>query len=530
MAPSRGDNPFSKIPIHSFLFNSIMFISHLQSSIALNAVCRGIIPNRMVASNSLKVSGRHTQVKRGLYNNYPSMLLSQKDSFEESEISFSFDSFDKQGLWLTIDWDKVPISVSPEKSPLTSSDMMESQSRIAFSPQQPSPVQLSLVRDRRVYVKRDDLLHLRESNVSGNKARKMIALNELSGDQFPDVVVSYGGAQSNAMLAIAAIVNSKNADKNLSKELIQESLPDEIEDDSWLNDNYDDTNMKFSGDQEHESTSVASKPSSLDSKKRFIYYTKKLPRYLRKQPNGNLLRALTLGMEIVELPYDRYRELFGGDEGGSATPPPQLDPPVGGKSLWIPQGGANGSATPGAKLMASEIVQFWKEKGKGMPLTVCLPGGTCTTALLLSREVNALIDADRDKIDIQVAVIPCVGSEGYARRQMKALDLSTGGNGRDDIPKIFKPPPEGYFRFGEPSPAILQTFLEMKDEHDIYLDLLYGAPAWNLLLQSLSPNVKSPIQGRQMMYVHSGGLEGISSQLTRYKHKGLIDASQIQGY
>jgi len=209
-------------------------------------------------------------------------------------------------------------------------------------------------------------------------------------------------------------------------------------------------------------------------------------------------------------------------------------------------------ATPGAMVMAYEIVQYWIDKGKGMPLTVCVPGGTCTTAVLLSREINKMVkeimnerhdekinkDGTKTKaennlqLDIQVAVIPCVGDEGYAKRQMKALDISTGGDGKSDIPLIFPPPNKnkGYLRFGEPSPAILETFLEMKDEYDLYLDLLYGAPAWNLLLYYFKRNIPSPIQGRQIMYVHSGGLEGISSQLTRYKHKGLVGANQIQKF
>ena len=110
---------------------------------------------------------------------------------------------------------------------------------------------------------------------------------------------------------------------------------------------------------------------------------------------------------------------------------------------------------------------------------------------------------------------------------MKSLDIATGGSGTD-IPLVFPPWKNKYLRFGEPNIHILNTFLEMKNEYGIYLDLLYGAPAWNLLLQYLTSQRDSPIKGRQVMYVHSGGIEGVASQLTRYKHKGLIDESQIQ--
>jgi hypothetical protein len=42
----------------------------------------------------------------------------------------------------------------------------------------------------------------------------------------------------------------------------------------------------------------------------------------------------------------------------------------------VPQGGACGVALTGSKLLAIEIVSFWSKQSKGMPLSVCLPGGT----------------------------------------------------------------------------------------------------------------------------------------------------------
>lgn len=431
--------------------------------------------------------------------------------------------------WTTIDWQSKTNEGTGDDSNTGSYDVATFSDLVPTpSPQQPSPVERLLVRDRLVYVKRDDLLRLTDSNVSGNKARKFLSLNELATDNFPDVVVSYGGPQSNAMLALAAIVHSKNVDEGIAK------------------------------------------------KKRFVYYTKKLPRYLRQQPSGNFLRAKSLGMELVELPHWKYDELFGGESGGSATPPPELEPPASevdqnaeatGVSaplscLWVPQGGACGVACRGARVQAEEIVKFWHQSGKGLPLAVCLPGGTCTTALLLHREMKEILHRRRQNheapLDIQVAVIPCVGGDEYAQRQMSSLDMALGGDGKD-LPEILKPTqpqmkrenykgkqtkhsskrndrkPKGYYRFGNPDIDLLETYNEMKEDYGILFDLLYGAPAWTILLQHWSDKTvqsshdnESPVAGRQIMYVHSGGLEGISSQMTRYKHKGLVDPTSIQ--
>lgn len=423
----------------------------------------------------------------------------------------------------------------------------------------PSSVERVLIRDRLVLLKRDDCLHLPGSNISGNKARKFLSLNNLPAEEFPDAIVSYGGPQSNAMVALAAIVSSKNAelrngrgsndngqvmdlenDNAIEQDMFREL--DVLDDDIQLRRNYGEEDENDSNNNNRGN----SKKTAKEPQKRFVYYTKPLPRYLRKNPNGNLLRALALGMEIRTLPHDEYSRLFGGLHGGSSLAPADLDPPVPGKSLWVPQGGACGIAKPGSDVLANEIIDYWTHYGKGMPLAVCLPGGTCTTALLLQRSLNAIMDKRRKQnnekaMDIKVVVIPCVGDDEYAMRQMISLDKAVGGTGRnEDLPWILKPRTDveygsarrrsrGYFTFGQPSKALLETYDEMNSEN-VSLDLLYGAPAWSLLLQHWrSRESDCPIAGRQLMYVHSGGLEGVASQLTRYKHKNLLpDARAVQ--
>lgn len=355
----------------------------------------------------------------------------------------------------------------------------------------PSRVDTIFVRDRVVYIKRDDQLRLSGSQISGNKARKMLSINNLHSKDFPQCVVSYGGPQSNAMLAIAAVVHFQNERACLLA----------------------------------------------NDRKRFVYYTKKLPKFLRNQPSGNLFRATSLGMELIELSPQDYNAVFGGDWGGNVDAPPSLHPPVPGKSIWVPQGGACAMALPGTRRLANEIVDFWNEYGKNRPLSVCVPGGTCSTAVLLHHAIQDLKRSSDN--DIEVVVVPCVGDEGYAQRQM--LSLSTQLGLSSDIPRILPPTPsngeyfgkptnEGhndYFRFGEPDKEILATFEEMKEEHEIVLDLIYGAPSWTIMLRHWRSR-DSILADREIMYIHSGGLEGINSQLLRYKHKDLIALDDIQ--
>mmetsp|Transcript_20040 Transcript_20040/g.49867 ORF Transcript_20040/g.49867 Transcript_20040/m.49867 type:complete len:561 (-) Transcript_20040:103-1785(-) len=371
----------------------------------------------------------------------------------------------------------------------------------------PSPVEIKEIRNKRVYVKQDDQLRLSGSGISGNKARKMWTLNEIPAHQFPSCLVSYGGPQSNSMLALAAVANFKNRELLLNN---NESI---------------DENM----------TNSSSLPV------RFVYYTKKLPRFLRKQPNGNFFRALSLGMELVEISHEEYARLFEHPDGK-----PGLEPPCA-NSLWVPQGGAFPPAREGAEKLAQEIVDYWSETSPDRPLTVCVPGGTCTTALLLHHELQQLLEEDSATMDIRVVVVPCVGDASYARRQMMSLSGQIGAS-PENIPTILPPQPEyaqsgskdSYFSFGKPDKAILDTFQELQETSNLLVDLLYGAPSFAILWRHwgdetssrLSPDLafdpKQPLEGREIMYVHSGGLEGINSQMLRYKYNGLVEIKDVQ--
>jgi 1-aminocyclopropane-1-carboxylate deaminase/D-cysteine desulfhydrase-like pyridoxal-dependent ACC family enzyme len=372
----------------------------------------------------------------------------------------------------------------------------------------PSPVQSIVIRDRLIHLKRDDLWKL-DSQISGNKARKLLGLEARSMNHLESAspmlpascIVSYGGSQSNAMLALAALVHFSN------------------------------------------------QKSSHQNSTRFVYYTKKLSKFLRTSPSGNLFRALALGMELRELSPSDYDKLFGGEWGGSPYPPVGLLPPVPGDSLYIPQGGACGVALSGTRVLAREIYDYWKSAygSGGDPLSVVIPGGTCTTAVLTHVALRELQAIDSNPLDIQVVVIPCVGDEAYARRQMQNIISHIKTIQVPDLPAILSPSPDDdsstYFSFAEPHAEILQTYREMEAEHEVRLDLLYGAPAWTILLRHLSASSnkkrtaigasssfdpKAPLDGRRIMYIHSGGLEGINSQLLRYKYKNLLSIDDVQ--
>jgi len=115
-----------------------------------------------------------------------------------------------------------------------------------------SPISQLTLEGREFLVKRDDLF---DRYLSGNKYRKLHTLLKTPKEELT-TIISYGGTQSNAMVAIAAMCKSKG----------------------W----------------------------------NFFYYTKPLNSVMKEQKFGNFFDALTLGMQHSEIENDFYKEFISG--------------------------------------------------------------------------------------------------------------------------------------------------------------------------------------------------------------------------
>ena len=113
-----------------------------------------------------------------------------------------------------------------------------------------SPISKIDVNGRVFFVKRDDLI---DPYLAGNKYRKLYTLLNTPSETFKKII-SYGGTQSNAMLAISAMCRDKG----------------------W----------------------------------EFFYYTKPLASTQKNNKIGNYAQSLSLGMKHIEVPLDYYKEFI----------------------------------------------------------------------------------------------------------------------------------------------------------------------------------------------------------------------------
>jgi len=279
----------------------------------------------------------------------------------------------------------------------------------------PSPISKILLEGREFLVKRDELI---DPYLAGNKYRKLYTLLQTPKENL-HTIISYGGTQSNAMLAIAAMCKEKE----------------------W----------------------------------KFLYYTKPMNSQIQKQEDGNYAVACKFGMQHIEIASEHYRDFI-------ASLRLNLEE----KTYIVDQGGADRSAHKGLEVLAQEI----RDQSPDVK-ALATPSGTGTTALYLALSLP----------EYRVYTTSCVGSVEYLQEQMSALH---------PIPQnLTILQPQKKYHFAKPYEEFYQIYEKLKNV-GIEFDLLYAPALWLSLLRQTEES---------MMVIHSGGIHGNKSMLTRYKKR-----------
>lgn len=215
----------------------------------------------------------------------------------------------------------------------------------------------------------------------------------------------------------------------------------------------------------------------------FQYYVKQIPSYLRTNPSGNYKMALQNGMKIIEV-VNQYDEKI-------KTLSHQEDEEV----LFIPQGGAFPMAEEGVKRLALELDGFASCYHLKNPVAIT-SSGTGTTAFYLKKHCR----------HCDVYTVPCVGGKDYLLEQMAILGATDMRNILDSKKKYI---------FGKPYQELLGMYHKLL-KAGVVFDLLYDVKTWLVLLES-----HEYFRDRDIIFIHSGGVQANGSMLARYTHVGL---------
>ncbi len=220
---------------------------------------------------------------------------------------------------------------------------------------------------------------------------------------------------------------------------------------------------------------------------RFEYRVDHLAGFLQENPHGNYAAALANGMELV---------IEKSGEGQAFSHPAK-------GILWIEEGGRQAEAEYGVGILAQEI-RTWQEEQGIASLDLFLPSGTGTTALFLQK---TFVGMDRSGgISTKVYTTPCVGDAAYLRRQFMMLVSDPRCH-----PVVLDLPRK--YHFGKLYREFYEIWIELRHDTGVEFDLLYDPKGWMTLLAHRRR------LGRDVMYLHQGGLMGNQSMLPRYQRK-----------
>lgn len=317
-------------------------------------------------------------------------------------------------------------------------------------------------RGRNVFVKRDDQLEY--AGVSASKLRKFRSLITAEAIDNFDFVYSYGGAQSNAMLALARL-------------------------------------CKYHG-------------------KPFVYITRTISARLCTT-SGNFRDALNEGTIHVQIDNERFKQGFTDStssevkHSAEALLKEHSFPFPTDRGLFMPQGGA----WSGAELGVSELADELRQQISGLRLDgklankipiIFLPSGTGTTAYYLHKHISDVA---------KVVTVPVSGDERYLVKQMRQLhafyDSTEDSYVMPSLPDVLRPRVHSTFADVTAEKLAMWKELSRATNGQIEFDLIYAPKTWMEIMLAISQG-RMAQNGEDLIYYHSGGLEGNVSMLGKF--------------
>jgi 1-aminocyclopropane-1-carboxylate deaminase/D-cysteine desulfhydrase-like pyridoxal-dependent ACC family enzyme len=273
--------------------------------------------------------------------------------------------------------------------------------------------------NKEFYLKRDDLL---DKNFSGNKARKLQYFLTDNKNHYKQIV-SYGSTQSNAMYSISVL--AKKID-----------IP-------------------------------------------FVYYSHRVPSFLKNNPIGNYKKSLENGMVIKKLDFNdtQFINLSKNRD-----------------VLFLKEGAMSPHAEFGIKILAEEITHWCRQNS--VEANIFLPSGTGATSFYLQKHTPH-----------DVFTVALVADRRYLLDEYKKFDTIK------KIPTIINPSKK--YHFGKLYDEFYDVYKQLLKETNIEFDLLYDSLGISTMLE----NYEALTNNKKLIYIHQGGILGNISMLERYKYK-----------
>ncbi len=219
----------------------------------------------------------------------------------------------------------------------------------------------------------------------------------------------------------------------------------------------------------------------------FTYITKPVPEWVSRLEEGNYYHAVSLGMENIQVVHTDYPETV---RNLAARYP---------GAAIIDQGAANPFAEEGIAVLARELDTFIKEQTL-TDVAILLPSGTGATSLYLAKHIGA---------HATVYTTPCVGDADYLKAQWQRLEPDPAC-----YPTILTTRRKHHF--AKPYGELLEMW-EKLTTSGIVFDMIYAPKTWLAYFEN-----EKLLEGKTVIYVHTGGVIGNITQRLRYERKKMV--------
>ncbi|POM65247.1 Hypothetical protein PHPALM_19066 [Phytophthora palmivora] len=273
---------------------------------------------------------------------------------------------------------------------------------------------------------------------------------------------SFGGAQSNAMLAVAQLANARQ-------------VP-------------------------------------------FTYFSRELR--LKHEVEGNLKLAKDLGMQHVQLQSEAYHELVE-TRAFAAFMDDELRPPSGTRSLYVPQGAAFPEAQDGVKLLAEEINEYVLTQWPNKRFSVVLPCGTGTTALYLAQHLHPeiklyAVPCVGDAAYLQQQFRQLIEEDPSLQPQTALLPRVLTPKRKSRFGRLWWPLYDTYHEVLRETKVDFDLVYGAFAWHMLFSDEAVLDEVLDRNSTSMSLNGTGE---RELLYIHTGGTSGNVTMLARYERK-----------
>ncbi|TDH73638.1 hypothetical protein CCR75_007073 [Bremia lactucae] len=300
--------------------------------------------------------------------------------------------------------------------------------------------------------------------MAGNKMRKLLYMVRQSDAFFANKhLVSFGGSQSNAMLALAQLAYAKRM--------------------------------------------------------AFTYFTRELT-LKNTSVKGNMALARELGMQVVELQPGAYHELVHTRDFASFVKQ-KLLLSAGISILCVPQGAAFPEAQDGVKLLAEEINAYVQTQWHEKRFSVVLPSGTGTTALYLAQHLHPeiklfAIPCVGDAAYLQKQFQQLIGNDVSLQSHSTLLPRVLIPKQKNRFGRLWRPLYDMYQHVLQETKLEFDLLYGAFAWHTLFSDTALLDEVLGRKYRNTNSICGQCHTDREMMYIHTGGTSGNATMVSRY--------------